>query len=293
MEEIWKSIKGYEGFYSVSNLGRVRSEERKDRNGHNYKSRILKNVIGNKRMGYLQVHLSKDGIAKWYSIHRLVAEAFIENPNNYDIVNHIDNNPTNNNANNLEWTTYKGNMQWASIQGRMKGCPENFKKVHEKNKIPVIATDKDGNKQWFSSQVEAGEILGVQSGHISAACRKEYGYKTVGGYSWEYADETKQSEAKPNRIARPKEVLIEELRQRMKGNQYGKGRKCSEAAKKATIELHSKPVMQFDKAGNFVKEYQSAEEALRMTGINHICDVANGKRKTAGKFVWKWKVKNE
>ena len=290
--ENWKDITGFEGIYQVSDEGRVRSLDRKDNIGVTHKGRIL--VTQKRPNGYLCVHLSKNGKTKWFLVHRLVAEAFVENKNSdYTIVNHIDNNPVNNFASNLEWTTYKGNMQWASIQGRMKGCPENFKKVHEKNKIPVIATDKDGNKQWFSSQVEAGEILGVQSGHISAACRKEYGYKTVGGYSWEYADETKQSEAKPNRIARPKEVLIEELRQRMKGNQYGKGKKCSEAAKKASIELNSKPVMQFDKAGNFVKEYSSAEEALRMTGINHICDVANGKRKTAGKFVWKWKVKNE
>lgn len=290
--ENWKDITGFEGIYQVSDEGRVRSLDRKDNTGNTRKGKVL--AIQKRPNGYMCVHLSKNGKTKWFLVHRLVAEAFVENKNSdYTIVNHIDNNPVNNFASNLEWTTYKGNMEWASFQGRMKGCPENFNKVHEKNKIPVIATDKDGNKQWFSSQVEAGEILGVQSGHISAACRKEYGYKTVGGYSWEYADETKQSEAKPNRIARPKEVLIEELRQRMKGNQYGKGKKCSEAAKKASIELNSKPVMQFDKAGNFVKEYPSAEEALRITGINHICDVANGKRKTAGKFVWKWKVKNE
>lgn len=290
--ENWKDIKGFEGIYQVSDEGRVRSLDRKDNTGNTRKGKVL--AIQKRPNGYMCVHLSKNGKTKWFLVHRLVAEAFVENKNSdYTIVNHIDNNPVNNFASNLEWTTYKGNMEWSSFQGRMKGCPENFNKVHEKNKIPVIATDKDGNKQWFSSQVEAGEILGVQSGHISAACRKEYGYKTVGGYSWEYADETKQSEAKPNRIARSKEVLIEELRQRMKGNQYGKGKKCSEAAKKASIELNSKPVMQFDKAGNFVKEYPSAEEALRITGINHICDVANGKRKTAGKFVWKWKVKNE
>lgn len=293
MFEEWKPIEGFEGYYSVSNFGNVRSEDHEDQNGHFYKGRILISSYANKKTGYRHVHLSKNGIAKWYLVHRLVAKAFVENPNGYDIVNHIDNDPNNNNATNLEWTTYKGNMEWASAQGRMKGCPTNFNKVHEQNKIPVIATDKDGNKHQFSSQVEAGRTLGVNTAHISAACRKEYGYKTVGGYTWEYADETKQSEAKPKRIAKPKEVLIEELRQRMKGNQYGKGKKCSEAAKKASIELNSKPVMQFDKAGNFVKEYPSAEEALRMTGINHICDVANGKRKTAGNFVWKWKVKHE
>lgn len=291
MKEEWKPIKGYEGLYSVSNLGRVRSEDHTDKRGHVYKGRILNNAIANKKLGYRHVHLSKNGIAKWYSVHRLVAEAFVDNSNNYDIVNHLDNDPNNNAADNLEWTTYAGNMQWAAIQGRMKG--ENLRKNHElyiqRKRIPVIATDKDGNKTYFSSQKEAAKVLGINSNHIGTACRKDYGYKTVGGYTWEYADEDKQSKAIPTKIGKSKEEVIEELRQRMIGNQYGKGKKCSEASRRATIARQSKPILQFDKEGNFVKEFPSAEEAYRQTGISHTDDVANGKRKTAGEFIWKWR----
>ena len=81
-------------------------------------------------------------------------------------------------------------MQWASKQGRMHGRPDNFLKASENRKRPVIATDKNGKEYYFSSQKEAMNALGIKGhGHIASACRKGYGYKTVGGYSWRYADE--------------------------------------------------------------------------------------------------------
>ena len=290
--ENWKDISGFEGIYQVSDKGRVRSLDRKDNIGNTHKGKIL--VSQKRPNGYLCVHLSKNGKSKWFSVHRLVAEAFIEKTDDaHTIVNHIDNDPSNNNASNLEWTTYKGNMQWASVQGRMKGdqAKINQRISAEKRRTPVIATDEEGNQVWFPSQTEAGRFLGVQRRHIAAACRKEYGYKKVGGYSWEYADEDRKANAIPKKVARPKEELIEELRQRMKGNQYGKGKKPSENAIRASIALFSKPILQYDKEGNFIKEYPSAIEASRQTGISHVEDVANGKRKTAGKYIWKWRSK--
>ena len=186
--EIWKDIKGYEGLYQVSNLGNVKSLDHISSDGHLYKGKML-NPKGNK-LGYKRIHVSKYGKAEWLSVHRLVAEAFIRKPcSEYDIVNHLDNNPSNNRASNLEWTTYKGNMQWAAAQGRMKGCPQNLKKAHENSRKAVIATDKNGKRYYFKSQTEAGRILNVTRGHIAAACRKAYGYKMVGGYTWEYARE--------------------------------------------------------------------------------------------------------
>ena len=92
-----------------------------------------------------------------------------------------------------------------------------------------------------------------------------------------------------SRIAKSKEDRIEELRQRMIGNHYSVGRKPSESSVRLTIERQSKPILQYDRNGNFIKEYPSAEEAYRQTGIRYTDDVANGKRKTAGKYVWKWR----
>ena len=185
--EKWKAITGYEGLYEVSDQGRVRSVDRVDNIKHFHPGKFLS--IRPRPNGYICAHLSKEGVAKWYSVHRLVAEAFVEKPIGCNIVNHLDNNPANNAACNLEWTTYKGYMQWATKQGRMHYKPENLRKAQESQKRPVIAIDKEGNRYSFSSQREATDKLGLseaQRGHIAACCRKDYGYQTVAGYSWQY-----------------------------------------------------------------------------------------------------------
>ena len=186
--EIWKDVKNYEGYYQVSDLGNVRSLDHIGSDGHRYKGKLL-NPKGDK-LGYKRVHVSKKGVDDWLLVHRLVAEAFITKPSEEcDVVNHLDNNPSNNRADNLEWTTYKGNMQWAAAQGRMKYNPQNLKKAQESLRRAVIAIDKNGNRYYFESQAEAAKTLKVSHSHIAQACRKDYGYKTVGGYTWEYAKE--------------------------------------------------------------------------------------------------------
>ena len=286
MNEIWKDIKGYEGRYQVSNKGRIKSLERTDRNGHHRPERILKT---NKRPnGYLCVHLSKDMDAKWLSVHRLVAEAFIPHDNDKDVVNHLDNNPLNNNVNNLEWTTYKGNMQWSSKQGRMKPNYANLQKAQESRKIPVVAISKTGVQMVFESQSEAGKALNVNRAHIAAACRKEYGYKSVGGYTFEYADDERNEKATPQKVGMTKEEMKMFLSDRMKGNTIMKGRHLSDETKRKLAEATGRKVTQFTRDGVKVAEYLSSNEAKKITGIAHIHDAANGKRKTAGKYVWKW-----
>ena len=116
MEEIWKDIEGYEGLYEVSSYGRVRSLGQFV--NHNYggyayrKGRLLKPGLGSR--GYLSVTLSKNGIQKQYTVHRLVAQAFIENPDNLPQVNHKDEDRTNNNVTNLEWCDAKYNVNYGN-----------------------------------------------------------------------------------------------------------------------------------------------------------------------------------
>lgn len=125
MTEIWKPVKGW-CYYDVSSLGNVRSIDRelktyskyKGEYTRKYKGRILKRAI---MSGYLAVHL-RNGLKnhKTVRVHRIVAEAFIPNKDNKPCINHIDNNPKNNNVNNLEWCTQAENLSHARNQGRMR-----------------------------------------------------------------------------------------------------------------------------------------------------------------------------
>ena len=113
--EIWKDVVGYEGLYKVSNSGNVKNLERKIPYRYGLRTipeRILK---GNENeRGYLYVVLYKNTKPQKHKIHRLVAQAFIENPENKKCINHIDGNKQNNSVDNLEWVTHSENMKHAA-----------------------------------------------------------------------------------------------------------------------------------------------------------------------------------
>lgn len=135
MTECWKDIKGYEDYYEVSTLGRVR---RKRSCNRLHTDGILSPRI---RGGYYAVELCKDGKQKSFSVHRLVAEAFIPNTQNFPCINHIDENKLNNNMGNLEWCSYKYNTNYGEgIKRRISS-----KICNGKTCIPVIVTDSNGN----------------------------------------------------------------------------------------------------------------------------------------------------
>lgn len=118
--EIWKDIKGMEDYYQISSYGNVRSKERYVK--HNYgglkllKSKLRKLTLCGRTTKYLKVDLWPSG--KQYIVHRLVAEHFLPNPNNYPVVMHLDNDGTNNNISNLQWGTYSMNSRDAVKDGR-------------------------------------------------------------------------------------------------------------------------------------------------------------------------------
>lgn len=134
-EETFVDINGYEGRYKIGNKGTVIGISRSKDNRYKNKQWVLKQYKD--RNGYMYVTLQKDKNRKTIKVHRLVAEAFIENPNKYPCVNHIDSNRINNDVSNLEWCTYKQNIQHALLNGRF----ENMKKINsermKKNK-PIL-----------------------------------------------------------------------------------------------------------------------------------------------------------
>lgn len=132
MKEIWRDIKDYEGLYQISNFGRVKSLPR---NGTISTERILKPLLTGR--GYYKVTLSKHNKAKYPSIHRLVAEAFILNPDNLPQINHKDGNKTNNKVGNLEWCTSLENVKHSIYTGLRsdKGVNSSLSKFTEKDII--------------------------------------------------------------------------------------------------------------------------------------------------------------
>lgn len=286
--EMWKPIPSLQGKYSASNCGNIKRNKRINADGRVWEEKLLKQQ--HDRNGYANVHISIDGKPMLLAVHRAVAECFCTKPDGCDIVNHIDNNPSNNVAENLEWTTYSGNMQHALKQGRMKGhlhIQKASKVAHEIKKIPVVSIDKEGNRRVFRSQAEAADALGICRGHIAAACRKEYGYKTVGGYEFEYVDDSKKRP--PKKIGMSKQEQAELSRKRMIGNQYSKGISCSEEAKRRSKEVLGHKVCQYDMQGNFIREFQSVNEVKKEYGYSVDYAVKKKKDHVCHGFVWRLK----
>ncbi|MBO5143004.1 MAG: HNH endonuclease [Clostridia bacterium] len=169
-EEIWKPIEGYENHF-VSNYGNIKSK----------KNKLNPSITNN---GYLRVTIRKNGKNNYKNVHRLVAKAFIPNPNNYPCVNHIDGNKQNNNVENLEWCSYSHNNR----EARRMGLNVTKKGKYNHRARKVIQYDLQDNmiKIWDYMTLITKE-LGYDYTAISNCCRgktkKSYGFK------WKYAEE--------------------------------------------------------------------------------------------------------
>lgn len=195
-KEIWKDIKGYEGLYQVSNLGRIKSLNYR----HTGKEKIL--IVSNHNSGYKQLQLNKYGKGKMYRVHRLVAEAFIPNPLNLPQVNHKNEMKDDNRVENLEWCNSTYNINYGTrnqqVSDALKGrkmsadAVENMAKTkrgiyNTKNSKPVVQMDKT-NKiiAEFPSMCQVQRELGLSIGHIYECCRGKR--NTCGGYKWKYKE---------------------------------------------------------------------------------------------------------
>lgn len=154
MREIWKDVQGYEGQYQVSNLGRVKSIKRKLANGRTVTEKILNSSSKKKTQdGYLMVALA----GKTFRVNRLVATAFIPNPDNKTVVNHIDGNKENNKADNLEWATISENMLHAYRCGLKKAMigEENPNSKLTRDQVKAIRNEYVPYSQQYGSNALA------------------------------------------------------------------------------------------------------------------------------------------
>ena len=216
--EEWRDVIGYNGLYQISSYGRVKSLRNKY---GTYREKILKQLLN--KFGYLQVNLNKEGKMKTFYVHRLVAQVFIDNPNNHPQVNHKNEDKTDNCVDNLEWCTQKYNLNYGSRIAKAVASTD-YKSIVEKRKIDykAIAAKIDykartakmdykaigrKNAEKLSKQVYQydlnGKLIkiwqstrdcsrnGYKQPNVSACCRNRYmreGNNVYKGYIWSYTE---------------------------------------------------------------------------------------------------------
>ena len=250
-KEIWKNVVGYEGLYEISSLGRVKrlSRVKKDSMGRKtlLKEKILKNGIA-KQTGYPSVNLSNNGIAKTFCIHKLIADAFLPNPNNLPCVNHIDEDRSNSVLSNLERCTYAYNNSYGNARAKRRN---SLRKYYERNSIPMKSLNKDvilsvtqytleGDIISFfkGGYPEIREKLGLGSSVLSCLCHKT---NSAYGYVWRYdGDDFSYTKRRTN-----------------------KGRKFPNVK-----HSHQKYVVKIDGNGNEIERYKSVSDAGKKNGFD-------------------------
>lgn len=255
MKEEFKPIPGYEGLYEISNHGNVWSIPRIN-SGRRFGG--YKISVSQGRSKYKQVQLSKNGVTTPFLVHRLVALAFVPNPNNLPCVNHKDEDKANNRADNLEWCTYSYNCNYGTRNERIKSNSPRINKVLQLNQRNEVISEYD-------SMHDASNITGINVAHICDCCHGKR--DSAGKFMWRFKDECYHSNSKKIKL------------QRLQAKKDGY-RKVSSAL--------SKEVLQCNINGCIIKRFASTVEASKHTGIatSGIINACNGKYKQSGGFIW-------
>lgn len=196
MQEIWKDIEGFEGIYQVSNKGNVKRLANSCNTAH--EDRLMK--LTDNGTGYLKVILTSNNKRYQYLVHRLVAKAFIDNPNEYPMVNHKDENKKNNNAENLEWCTKSYNAIYylnydpqrkIEYGKRFKSKSPMIKHIPKSHFEKIVQKDKKGNIIEVHENITQASIkTHLPYGDIINACKRHKNNKTrthfSHGFAWEF-----------------------------------------------------------------------------------------------------------
>jgi len=187
--EQWKDIEGYEGLYQISSYGRVKSLERtiiKKNKGGNYseyrlKEKILKPHVISENDHHLQVKLYKDSVSEHKYLHKLVAEAFISNPNHYDAIHHIDHNPQNNRVENLIWMDEK---EHAAMHMKETLSKQVYQYTLDGKLVAVYCSTMEAAKQ--TGFIQTGISKCCNGGLFDKKKNKWINMKQHKGYMWSY-----------------------------------------------------------------------------------------------------------
>lgn len=263
--EIWKQISGYEGLYEVSNLGNVRSVERRVWSRGFYvtlKGKAKKQVIDTR--GYCVVFLFKEGKQKTHRVHRLVANAFIPNPYNKSEIDHINTNKQDNRADNLKWVTPKENSENAishkkqidawNDETKRKMIESRRRKGSKNAPIKVYQYTLEGEfVAEYPTIQDAKKAIGTNNNIGIAVDRED---KTSCGYLWR-----SQKETKPVYRGRMKYFKLQNI-------------------------------IQYDRYGNMIAEYNDVKDASNATGIHQAC-IRRSIYKSSTPLKYKFKLKDD
>lgn len=254
--EEWRPVVGFEGLYEVSNTQKVRSVSRctvgKKGNVRNFKGKILSNTLSN---GYICYSLRNGKRGYKCYLHRLIAEAFIPNPDNKPCIDHINTIRTDNRIENLRWVTYKENYHNSITEEKI--IRNAYKSKSCRDKIMITRDLKGLNKKIYTynrdgffvkeynRSMDLAEELCVPSSHINNACLYGYAIKGV--------------------LCRYEKV------ERIIGHKFTNRR-----------------IAQYDLNGNFIREWESIKKACDFYSVKSIQNACSGKSKTSAGFKWKY-----
>lgn len=190
--EVWKDVKGFEEAYQVSNLGRIKRKRRIDSNNRTQKERIMQPSIYSN--GYMNVDLRMNNKKRRVSVHRLVAETFIDNPLNLPQVNHKDENKTNNCAANLEWCTAQYNIRYNKGVERRRETA-----IKKSNEVSKYSLDGKFIEKYRCPSDAADSVNGACSEIVSCCYRKAHSL-SYRGYMWRFSSECKDNNIEPYEI---------------------------------------------------------------------------------------------
>lgn len=296
MEE-WRDIKGYEGVYQVSNIGRVKSLPRivfyKDGRIRHNKERVFSLTY---KDGYTEVRLHKDHDRKGrlYKVHVLVAQAFIPNKENKPYIDHINTIRDDNRVENLNWVTHKENMNNPiSRKKTRESSLIRFQRHGEREKLSVAKrryfSNPENHKKFIEKMNEPAIKEKIRSGKIKAVCHYNSLLRLIGEYP------------SANDAARIEGISQKQVSEYCLGKSMPRDRSLwfyledyshdnvNKRLKQIESAYSKRHVMQYSKDGDFISDYSSIRKASHTTGISEtaISNAIAGRANSSGGYIWK------